>query len=131
MDVMRKSLVWIFASLAGALITAASPAAAVAAQISYVNKLNIAVNIESASIIRGRVVPDQSLPIGPGKMDKHANVPAGPRLIRVMDANMPGRLLFKTAFTVNNPGQVLRFSLEMVKPAQGGPARPVLVPIRP
>jgi hypothetical protein len=127
MKLPRRFLGWVSASLIVGLCLGAWPAAGRAAVIGYVNNLKITVNVESASIIRGRVVPDNGLLINPGKTDSHMNVPPGPRIVYVYDAAAPGRLLFKRAFTINNPGQRILFSIQLIKSPQGGPPRPGLV----
>ena len=124
MTVVRQRLVLI----CGAALLAACPTLVNAAEITFVNNLKMTVNIEATSIVRGRLIRDVGLLIAPGKAARHPNVPPGPRVIHVFDPAAPGKLLFKVGITVNNPAQKILFSVQMVRPPQGGPPRPALVP---
>jgi hypothetical protein len=101
--------------LAGWVLAACVPAAQAqvirGAAIGFNNKTKISINIEAVSTVRGRLVRDNPLQLGPGKVGWHVNVPPGKRLIQIYETNKPGKLLFKGLINVN---QNFFFDVKMV-----------------
>jgi hypothetical protein len=100
--------------LAGLILL--TPSTSEAAQIAFRNNLKISVQIESASIVNGKVYRGKRLFIKPGAAAAYPAVPPSNFVFSVYDANDPGRELFQGNFKVGQ-ANIFLYILPMGKKA--------------